>query len=100
VFGAQSLHKLLVRLLLATLVEHGHVGLATIQCLARLAEAAGEAVVDERMPEDSLECFLDGHLALGGAISRDLDLVGGFDGGDFFSCVRLVAVVLVSMLLS
>jgi len=71
VFGAQSLDELLVRLLLATLVEHGHVGLATIQRLARLAEAAGEAVVDKRMPEDSLECFLDGHLALGGAIGRD-----------------------------
>jgi len=98
VFGAQSLHELLVRLLLATLVEHGHVGLATIQRLARLAETTGEAVVDERMSEDSLECFLDGHLALGGAIGRDLDLVGGFDGGDFFSCVRLV-ITLVSMLL-
>lgn len=96
-FGAQSLHELLIRLLLAALVEHGHVGLATIQRLARLAEAAGKTVVDERMPEDPLECFLDGHLALGGAIGRDLDLVGGFDRGDFFSCVRLV-VTLVSML--
>lgn len=53
VLGAQGDDELLVRLLLARLVQHAHVRLATVEGLGGFAQAAGQAVVDERKLEDS-----------------------------------------------
>ena len=61
--AAQSDDQLLVRLLLASLVEHAHVGLATVEGLAGLTETTGETVVDQGSLEDSLEGVQDGHAA-------------------------------------
>jgi len=47
VLAAQSDDELLVRLLLARLVEHAHVRLATVEGLGGFAETARESVVDE-----------------------------------------------------
>ena len=79
--GAKRHNQLLVRLLLAALVEHTHVRLATVQRLGRLAESARKSVVDQRDAQNALECVQHGHLARGvAAVGADLDLVGG-DGG-------------------
>lgn len=93
--GAERNNELLVRLLLAGLVQDAHVRLATVEGLGRLAETAGKAVVDERELKDALERLEDGHLALsGGGIGGNLDLLlGGDDGLVVFSvrlCGRLV----------
>lgn len=86
---AQRNNELLVRLLLAGLVQDAHVRLATVEGLGRLAETASKTVVDERELEHALESLEDGHLALsGGGIGRNLDLLGGDDGLVVFS-VRL-----------
>lgn len=79
---AKRHNQLLVRLLLAALVEHTHVRLATVQRLGRLAESARKPVVDQRDAQNALQCVQHGHLARGvAAVSADLDLVGGGDGG-------------------
>ena len=75
--GAEGDDELLVGILLARLVQDAHVRLAAVERLGRLAEAAGETVVHERELEDALERVEDRHLALGGGIGRDLDLLGG-----------------------
>lgn len=80
VLRAKRNNQLLVSLLLAALVEHTHVSLATVKGLSSLAETTGKTVVDQRDAEDALESVEDGHLAGGAGISADLDLVGG-DGG-------------------
>ena len=81
VLGAKRHNQLLVGLLLAALVEHTHVRLATVQRLGRLAESARKSVVDQRDAQNALECVQHGHLARGvAAVGADLDLVGG-DGG-------------------
>lgn len=54
---AQRYHQLLVRLLLARLVQHAHVRLAPVERLGSLAEAAGKAVVDEGELQDAFEGF-------------------------------------------
>ena len=67
-------------------------GLASIEGLAGLAQAAREPVVDESEFEDAFEGFEDGHLALGRCgVGADFDFFGGGDdgGGGLFS-VRLV----------
>ena len=90
--GAKRHDQLLIRLLLARLVEDTHVGLASIEGLAGLAQAAREPVVDESEFEDAFEGFEDGHLALGRCgVGADFDFFGGGDdgGGGLFS-VRLV----------
>lgn len=90
VLGAKRNNQLLVGLLLARLVEDAHVGLATVERLAGLAETAGEPVVDERELEDALERLEHAHLALAcGCIGADLDLGGGLDGGCGLFSVRL-----------
>lgn len=98
---AQRHHQLLVRLLLAVLVQHAHVRLAPVERLAGFAEPAREAVVDEGQLEDALEGFEHGHLAAAAAATRaaclgDLDFFifffrrrGGSGGGGLFS-VRLL----------
>lgn len=53
VFRAQRDDQLLVRLLLARLVEHAHVRLASVERLGRLAQTAGETVVDQGDAEDT-----------------------------------------------
>ena len=89
VLGAQGDDKLLVRLLLARLVQDAHVRLAAVEGLGGLTETTGKTVVDEGELEDALEGLEDGHLALAcGGIGRDLDLLGGDDGLVVFS-VRL-----------
>jgi hypothetical protein len=81
VLAAERDDELLVRLLLARLVEDAHVSLAAIERLAGLAQTARKTVVDERELEDALERLEDAHLALAGrGIGADLDLLGGGDG--------------------
>jgi hypothetical protein len=82
VLAAKRNNQLLVRLLLARLVEDAHVCLATVEGLGGLAQTAGESVVDQGELEHALERLKDGHLALGaGGIGRDLDLGGRADLG-------------------
>jgi hypothetical protein len=82
VLGAQGNDKLLVRLLLARLVEDAHVSLTTVKGLGGLAQTAGESVVDESELENALERLEHAHLALtAGCIGRDLDLGGRADLG-------------------
>jgi len=81
VLAAKRDNELLVCLLLASLVEHAHVRLATIERLARLAQTTRKTVVDERKLEHTLESLEHAHLALsGGSIGADLDLLGGRNG--------------------
>lgn len=76
VLAAQRDDQLLVGLLLAVLVEHAHVRLAAVERLARLAEPACEAVMDEGEFQNTLECFLDAHTAAGAAACRNFDFLG------------------------
>lgn len=74
---AERNNELLVRLLLACLVQDTHVCLATVEGLGSLAQTAGKTVVDESELENTLERLEDGHLALAASgIGRDLDLGG------------------------
>lgn len=89
VLSAEGDHELLVGLLFACLVQHAHVGLATVEGLAGFAETTGETVVDQGDLEDTLEGVKDGHAAGVAGLGRDLDLIGGDDFlGGLFS-VRL-----------
>jgi hypothetical protein len=82
VLRAERNNELLVRLLLACLVQDTHVCLTTVEGLGSLTETAGKAVVDESELEHALECLKDGHLALAASgIGRDLDLGGRADLG-------------------
>ena len=54
---AQRHHQFLVRLLLASFVQHAHVGLSPVERLGRFAESASEAVVDEGELENAFEGF-------------------------------------------
>lgn len=74
----QRHHQLLIRLLLAPLIQHAHVRLTAIERLAGLAQAAREPVVDEGEFQDAFEGFEDGHLAGAGAGCGI-----GFDAGVF-----------------
>jgi hypothetical protein len=100
VLGAQGNDELLVRLLLARLVEDAHVGLATVEGLRGLAQTAGESVVDESELKHTLEGLEHAHLALtGGCIGRDLDLGGRADLGlGIVFSVRLLKFILVMFL--
>ena len=60
---AQCLDELLVRFLLARLVEHAHVRLSPVERLGGFAEAAGETVVDEGEFQGAFEGFVDGLVA-------------------------------------
>jgi hypothetical protein len=76
VLGAERNNELLVRLLLASLVQNAHVRLATVEGLGSLTETAGKAVVDEGELEDALERLENGHLALSGrGIGGNLNLL-------------------------
>ena len=57
---AQRLDELLVRFLLARLVEDAHVRLSPVERLGGFAEAAGETVVDEGELQGPFEGFVDG----------------------------------------
>ena len=89
VLAAERNHQLLVRLLLARLVEHAHVGLSSIERLGSFTETAGKTVVDEGDLEHALERVEDRHAAAG-VVGRHLDLLGRLDLllGNLFS-VRL-----------
>lgn len=86
--GAESDDKLLVGLLLASLVEDAHVGLAAVEGLGSLTETAGKTVVHEGELQDTLEGVKNGHLALGAGIGGNLDLLGHL-GGVVLFYVRL-----------
>jgi hypothetical protein len=100
VLSAKRNNQLLVCLLLASLVQHAHVCLATVEGFGSFAQTAGETIVDEGDLEHTLERVEDGHAAgLGASISGDLDFIGGShlvggNIGDLFS-VRLGGSVLV-----
>jgi hypothetical protein len=64
VLRAERNNELLVRLLLACLVQDTHVCLTTVEGLGSLAETAGKTVMDESELENALERLKDGHLAL------------------------------------
>ena len=81
---AQRDDELLICFLLARLVQHAHVRLPSVQRLGRLPEPAREAVVHERKLENTLQRVQDGHLALGGRIGRNLDLLGNLGSGGLF----------------
>ena len=83
VLGAKGDDQLLVGLLLAGLVQDTHVSLATVEGLGSLAETAGKTIVHESELQNTLQRVQDGHLALGGGIAGNLDLVGhvGHGGG-------------------
>lgn len=89
VLGAQGDDELLVSLLLAGLVQDTHVSLATVEGLGSLTETAGEAVVHQSQLQDTLEGIENRHLALGGGIGRDFDLIGGDGGSVVLFYVRL-----------
>jgi hypothetical protein len=78
VLAAKSDDELLVGLLLACLVEHAHVGLATVKGLGGLTETTGKTVVDEGDLEHALERVEDRHAAAG-VIRWHLDLLGRLD---------------------
>jgi len=82
VLGAQGLNELLVGILVAALVQDAHVCLATVEGLGGLTETTGESIVDEGVAENTLESVFDRHLARGGRVGGDLDLLGGLDLGD------------------
>lgn len=88
---AQGHDKLLVGLLLASLVEHAHVCLATVESLGGFTETASETVVHERELENALQRIENRHLTLGG-LSGDFDLILHLDSGGFLFYVRLGAV--------
>jgi len=76
----QRHHQLLVRLLLARLVEHAHVGLTAVERFAGFAEAAGEAVVNEGVFEDAFQSIEHAHAAcFAGAVGCDFHLVRCWD---------------------
>lgn len=78
---AKRNNKLLVRLLLAALVQHAHVSLAAVEGLGCLAETTGKTVVDERDAENALQCVQDGHLATRAGFGGNFDFIGDGDGG-------------------
>lgn len=82
VLGAKSLDKLLVGILIAVLVENAHVSLATVESLGGLAETTSKTVVDEGVTKNAFQGILDRHLALGGSIGGNLDLLGGLNLGN------------------
>ena len=97
VLGTQRHDQLLVRLLLARLIEHAHVGLAPVERFTGFAEPAREPVVDEGDFEDALQCVQHAHAAAFVRCFRaDFDFVRrwDFDVGLLFS-VRLWGRVLV-----
>ena len=79
--GAKRNNQLLVSLLLAALVQHTHVRLATVERLGRLAQTARQTVVDERDAQHALERVQHGHLSAAAGIGAHFHLVGGGDGG-------------------
>lgn len=90
---AQRNNKLLVRLLLALLVEHTHVRLTTVEGLRGLAQTARESIVRQRDTKNALQSVENAHLAASAGLGGDFDLVGRGHGGvglGLFS-VRLVA---------
>ena len=74
VLAAQRHNQLLISLLLARLIEHAHVSLATIEGLARLAQTARQAVVDEGDFEYALERVERAHAA-GFGVRGHIDFV-------------------------
>lgn len=75
-------HQLLIRLFLARIAQHAHMGLTAIERLASFTKTARESIVDECEFEHALESFENGHAAFGGGgIGGDFDFVGGGDGG-------------------
>jgi len=90
VLATQRDDQLLIGLLLAVLVEHAHVRLATVERLARLAESAREAIMDEGELQDTFERLLHAHAAAGAAARWNFDFLGRRrrSGGLLFS-VRL-----------
>jgi hypothetical protein len=79
VLAAKSDNKLLVSLLLACLVQDTHVSLASVESLGGLTETTGKTVVHQGELENTLEGVQDGHLALGGGVRADFDLIRCLD---------------------
>lgn len=78
--AAQRHDEFLVRLLLARLVQHAHVGLAAVERLAGFAEAARQAVVDQGDFQHAFQGVEHRHAAgLAAAVGGDFDFVGGRD---------------------
>jgi len=101
VLGAQRDNKLLVRLLLARLVEHTHVRLATVERLGRLAQTAGESVVDQSDLENALQSVQHGHAAASGVgVDFDFVVVGGDLLADFLGWLFYIRLRGVSFCLS
>ena len=92
VLAAKSDDELLVGLLLACLVEHAHVSLATVKGLGGLTETAGKSVVDQRDLQDTLEGVENGHAAARLAVvgsDLDFDFFGRGDRGRGLFYIRL-----------
>jgi len=90
--ATQRNHQLLVRLLLAPLVQHAHMRLAAIERLAGFAQAAREPVVDQGELENAFEGVEHAHLrtaARGGGGDFDFGGGGGGGGGGGLFSVRL-----------
>ena len=72
--GAQRHHKLLVRLLLTTFVKYTHMSLASIKCLAGLAQPARQPVVDQCQFQHTFERLEHAHLRrAAGPAGRNFD---------------------------
>jgi len=82
--ATQRNHQLLIRLLLAPLVQHTHMRLAAIERLAGFAQPPRQPVVDEGELEHAFEGVENAHLrtpASGGGGGGDFDFGGGSGGG-------------------
>jgi hypothetical protein len=88
VLVAQGNDELLVGVFLARLVQDTHMCLSAVESFRGFAQATGEAIVHESEAENTLEGIEDGHLALGGGVGRDLDLLTGI-GSVLLFYVRL-----------
>lgn len=87
--GAEGGDKLLVRLLLASFVEHADMGLATVERLGGLTETTSETIVDLAQLQDTLESIKKGEVA-GAGVGSDLDFLSGSGGvGNSLFSVRL-----------
>lgn len=99
--AAQSNDEFLVRLLLARLVQHAHVCLASVERFAGLTQAARQPVVDQGDLEHALQCVEYGHAAAARGRRRifaDFYLLrGGHLGVGWLFSVRLWARVLVDI---
>lgn len=79
--GAKGDDELLVSLLLASLVQDAHMGLATVKSLSSLTETTGKTIVDKSDLQDTLQCVQDRHGAACGGIGGNFNFISGNDAG-------------------